>query len=195
MESLETNIVVLDRFYGDTLERLGICRYFFNKTRIDADRFILKYAETIEIFIVGSNPSNKSPGLHAFDKSTKSRKTIDKWFEDYCDFKYHLSFSNVFNRKTQNNVQPTKKHIDDYIYTKRALFKGLSKDKCIVAVGKTAQYALDQMGVEHFKMPHPSGLNRFWNDPEASEAKIKEMMEYIKQANETKKRVRKAFLC
>lgn len=49
----------------------------------------------------------------------------------------------------------------------------------IVALGKTAERALQMLGIEHFAMPHPSGLNRKLNDPEYVAEKINGLREYL----------------
>ena len=59
-------------------------------------------------------------------------------------------------------------------------FENISKLRKIITVGKTAHEALELAGVDHFEMPHPSGLCRFWNDKEAAAAKIQEMLEWLK---------------
>jgi hypothetical protein len=43
---------------------------------------------------------------------------------------------------------------------------------------------LKLLNIDHFEIPHPSGLCRFWNDKTVSEAKIKEMLEWVNISND-----------
>ena len=54
--------------------------------------------------------------------------------------------------------------------------KGYEK---IIALGNTASKALDIAGVKHFKMPHPSGRNFFWNCPRRTEQKVLQLTEFV----------------
>lgn len=43
--------------------------------------------------------------------------------------------------------------------------RACTRDQTVVALGRFASDALTRIGVEHFVLPHPSGLNRQLNDP------------------------------
>lgn len=49
----------------------------------------------------------------------------------------------------------------------------------VVALGNSVSSVLSRLGVEHFKMPHPSGRNRLLNDPVFEMMKLCECREYI----------------
>lgn len=49
----------------------------------------------------------------------------------------------------------------------------------IVALGLEASKRLNRFGIEHFTLPHPSGLNRKINDPEAIQNALSDCQEYI----------------
>lgn len=144
---------------------------FIGETSVFCERYSKK-----GVVLVGSNPSSKSPDDSAFHINTKSRKFVDKWFDDsWC-----VAYDNLVNFKTEDNKQLSVSQIkkslcdiestmDNYIIT------GYK----IVACGKTAALGLEMAGVEFFEMPHPSGLCRFWNDKEAGEAKVEEMKTWI----------------
>lgn len=140
---------------------------------------LLKYNDKFctRVVLVGSNPSQKSPDNTPFHPSTKSRQFVDKWFEDIP--KITVMYRNLVDEKTKNNKQLRKSDIDieDINYKFETFIKQNSK---IIACGKVAAMGLTMAGIEHFEMPHPSGLCRFWNDKEAGEAKVKEMLEWIK---------------
>jgi hypothetical protein len=129
----------------------------------------------IPVCIVGSNPSRQSPDCSAFHPDTKSRKVVDSWFEGQNVF---LSYINIIPEKTEGNRQLTKKDMKPHLET---LEDKLRYEKNIVACGRIASMGLNMAGIDHFNMPHPSGLNRFWNDKEAGEKKIKEMLSWIRR--------------
>lgn len=147
----------------------------------DSEVFVREYGTEFDgkVVIVGSNPSRASWSLQAFEKGTKSRSTIDRWFEG--EGKYHVVFMNVANFKKDDNKSLTKAEIQQNLPSISLHFKHMIRHGFkIVAVGKTAQTALDIADIPHFKMWHPSGLCRLWNDKKAGEAKIKEMFEWLK---------------
>lgn len=126
------------------------------------------------ILIVGSNPSQSSPDNSAFNKSTKSYKTIMSWFSDLNNIE--LNFANLVDEKTDNNKQLSKSKIRQNI---DSIIQKTNGYNTIIACGKVASMGLHMAEVDHFEMPHPSGLNRFWNSKEQSDLKIKEMLKYI----------------
>jgi len=48
----------------------------------------------------------------------------------------------------------------------------------VIALGNIASEALTKIGVKHFKLPHPSGLNRKLNDKNYINKVLKECKEY-----------------
>lgn len=130
-----------------------------------------------KVLIVGSNPSQKSPDLSAFHESTKSRKTIDGWFGDDG---WYVAYDNLVDFQTENNKPLSKAELDanmSWIEENMRQWKRLGYK--IVACGKGASRGLKLAKVEHFEMPHPSGLCRFWNNKEKAQAKIEEMKAWI----------------
>ena len=128
-----------------------------------------------QLTIVGSNPSSASPDCTPFHPATKSRQFIDKLFKDSG---YELTYINLVDYKTDGNKPLSNKIIKLELANIKQKFHGI-RDTKIIALGKTASYGLDLAGLEHFALPHPSGLCRFWNDRAASEARIKEMFEWM----------------
>ncbi len=128
-----------------------------------------------EIILVGSNPSEASPDNSAFHPCTKSRKFIDRIFAGSC---YSVSYMNLIDHKTDNNKPISKSEIKQNLDQIKDKFE-LKTSAKIVALGKTASDGLRLAGIEHFALPHPSGLCRFWNDPAAAEVKIREMFIWI----------------
>lgn len=58
----------------------------------------------------------------------------------------------------------------------------------VIALGNVASSSLHKIGIEHFKMPHPSGRNRLLNDREYELAMIERCREYIRGEENTDKR-------
>ena len=104
-----------------------------------------------KILIIASNPS----------KSSRGRKSST--FNNLCNWINIpiFSFTNVSCINTPNN-RPLKK--SEY-QLKRLCTECQNYDK-ILALGNTASDALNRLNIDHFKLPHPSGLNRKLNDKE-----------------------------
>lgn len=49
----------------------------------------------------------------------------------------------------------------------------------VIALGGFPSRALNKLGIDHFVMPHPSGLNRKLNDPAYEKQALEECSEYI----------------
>jgi len=49
----------------------------------------------------------------------------------------------------------------------------------VVALGNLASIALNRIGIEHFKMPHPSPLNRLLNDRSYEQSMLYELRSYV----------------
>ena len=129
----------------------------------------------IKILLVGSNPSNSSPDDSPFHPSTKSRKFIDRIF---YGLDVELHYSNLFDYKTQNNKSISKKELKLNVEEIKQKFNNFSNMK-IIALGRTSSDGLKLANIDHFHLPHPSGLCRFWNDRASAEVKMREMFTWI----------------
>lgn len=139
-----------------------------------AREFCEKYSMK-RVLLVGSNPGQASPDNTAFHPATKSRQFVDRWLDD----SWHVVYDNLVNFKTAKNKQLSKSQIKENIeHIKHNIGAYRRMGYPIVACGKIASMGLTMAEIDHFEMPHPSGLCRFWNDKEAGEAKIKEMKEW-----------------
>ena len=127
---------------------------------------------TKKVMIVGSNPSTKSSNLSAFDTSTKSGRTVDEWLSPLGKYISEIIALNVYDRPTENNRSLTQKEIKAGCKTVER-WVDYHKPDVVVAFGKTASKALTLLGIEHYEMPHPSGLNRQLNDPNHIVEKLK----------------------
>ena len=90
-----------------------------------------------------------------------SLKTLNKWIE-----KEHYSFTNVCI--TRGKVIPDLSR----------LCTELRNYDRIVALGNVASNALNKIGLKHFKMPHPSGLNRQLNNKEFMNDRLNKLSTY-----------------
>jgi uracil-DNA glycosylase len=141
----------------------------------------------MKILFVGSNPSNASGTLDAFDALTKSARTVRGWLNIFDDSERALlfwDFTNVARIKKEGNKPLTAKEIDDNLFELQCSVDAYRPDK-IVALGKTAAKALTLLRLPFYEMPHPSGLNRQLNDPEFVARKLKDLKEYILQVEES----------
>ena len=158
-----------------TLQKLKVLKSWDWLSNID---FTYKYGSPI-VIIVGSNPSNASPNNSAFHHSTKSRKTVDSWFSNLST-SYCLKYTNLTDEKTKDNIRLKIEIAIALPNVKSRIETIRDKNKVkIIAVGNLASEGLNAIDVDHFAMPHPSDLNRFWNNKIAGEAKIKEMLDWI----------------
>ena len=57
----------------------------------------------------------------------------------------------------------------------------INEEDQIVALGKEASIILDEEIIPHFRIPHPSGLNRSLNDPKLVNKFLKECKAYVLQ--------------
>lgn len=160
---------------GEILRDLGIT----NKINMLNAGEYSKRQNIKKIVLVGSNPSQKSPNNSAFHPSTKSRQFVDGWFKGECGI--DVDYMNLIDKKTKKNKQLSKSEIKAELDKIKSRFNSvLSVGFKIVACGKVAAMGLTMADIPHFEMPHPSGLCRFWNDKEAGEQKVKEMLEWIR---------------
>lgn len=161
----------------DLAKRVGNSMFGDRLSISTAVAFSKKYTKK-SVVLVGSNPSGKSPDCSAFHPDTKSRQFVDKWF----DKSWHIMYDNLVDFKTENNRQLSTAQIKKNL---KWIVKNMEEYNRlgwkIVACGKIAAKGLTMAKVEHFEMPHPSGLCRFWNDKEAGEAKVEEMKEWVLQ--------------
>lgn len=132
------------------------------------------------VVFVGSNPSQKGQTNTPWWHNVKSTKILLNWIEeiDATDL-YDAAFLNVSNEITPNNRPLTKIEVMKSLaglHYRLACADGTK----VVALGKTAEFALTLLGVDHYAMPHPSGLNRQLNDKAFVAEKIKGLSDYLR---------------
>lgn len=115
----------------------------------------------MKILVIGLNPSkrgSKSPTL----------KTLKIWL-DYLDIKY-ISLTNIYGGYGKFSLKDVQ---TDQV-------KEVSKDyNKILALGSKVSNVLDLMGINHFNLPHPSGLNRQLNNSNYIHERLEACKNYL----------------
>lgn len=101
----------------------------------------------MNILVLGLNPSAA--------KKLKKNSTFDrlnKWMDHLGVVNY--SFMNVIPEVGAPDIKKVTFHMTPFI----------ERYDGILALGNTVSLVLTNLGIEHFKMPHPSPRNRLLND-------------------------------
>ena len=91
-----------------------------------------------------------------------------------------MAFINICDQKTSDNKQLSRKQIRNHLPEFSKRLEGLTGDR-VIALGKSAEWALKELNIEHFAMWHPSRSCREWNDKDKAAQKIKDMFIYIQK--------------
>jgi hypothetical protein len=115
------------------------------------------------VLIVGINPSSADS-----KKTCASIKRLCRWTEE-MGIK-HFSFTNCV-------PFPGKYTVSDIDYE---FLSGCTESyNKVLALGGFPSKALSKLGINHFTLPHPSGLNRKLNDREYEKHILEKCIEYI----------------
>ena len=117
-----------------------------------------------KVIYVGSAPGNHPP-----DKSP-TIKRITKW-SDQAGLE-EWTWTNLVDFKS-----PKLKLKEVDFDTKR--IEGYK----VIALGNVVAKYFEIRKIEHLKVPHPSGLNRMWNDPELEPKVIEEIRGFTNSKN------------
>jgi uracil-DNA glycosylase len=122
-----------------------------------------------KVIVIGQNPADRNSRKKDFSFNNASALgRLNNWM-DKVGVKFY-SFSNAVS--TPGKV--TKDMID---YDRLVqLCKGY---KNVLALGEFPSKALDKININHFKLPHPSGLNRQINDHAFIEKRLTECKDYL----------------
>ena len=135
-----------------------------------------------KIVFIGSNPSQRSASIVPFYYDTKSMTVLNKWMEQmHAGGSVRLEsvhFLNVSNAPTPGNRPLTVGEITNALIGLEGRISAVNPDK-IITLGKTAEKALTLLRMQHYAMPHPSGLNRLLNDKEYVTEKINGLRDYL----------------
>ena len=119
------------------------------------------------ILVIGLNPSNR-PTLGNRHTKNSTFDRLHRWMDD-LGVEY-FSFMNVNDRQGRTTMKDV-----DFDLIAEASYKY----NRIVCLGGFASCVLDRMGIQHFRMPHPSPLNRQLNDREYERTMIDECRRYL----------------
>lgn len=118
------------------------------------------------ILFVASNPSRLNTNPLVPMVGSKSYKTFKKW-ADYLSPESSWMVMNVSNKVTEDNGLLKR---SDYELELINVVLEMGHVTKVVALGNTAADALELLGVEYYKPPHPSPRNRFLNNKVQVEA-------------------------
>lgn len=123
------------------------------------------------VFFVGDKPSKKNLDPNTPFVGTKSYKTLLNWIGDL-----DVNVTDV--------VLANKKHISKHMsgaieVELPSLYTVMEVGDPVIALGESAGKYLDKLKIHHFKMPHPSGLNRKLNDKKWLKKQLNKCREYI----------------
>lgn len=111
----------------------------------------------VKIIFVGTSPGNHPP-----DKSP-TIKRITKWAEAAGVVQW--TWTNLVEYKAPKLKL---KEIEGDVLIRVSGYK-------VIAMGNMVSEYFTNKGIHHLKVPHPSGLNRMWNDPELEPKVIEEI--------------------
>lgn len=116
----------------------------------------------MRVLFVGSNPSIKNDDPNIPFKGTRSETILKKWIETMALTDYQIV--NVLDEATPGNRALTRGEIKRAIKSFAKKLEALEYDR-VVALGNSASVALKILNVNHYKLPHPSPVNRLLNSP------------------------------
>lgn len=133
----------------------------------------------VRAILVGTNASRAAENPEeAFSLDTVSGKRLH---EIVSGIEAELFYTNVYNSSTQNNKPLTTKQVYDSL---PELYNKIKEYDKVIAVGRTADRALTLLNIPHITIPHPSGINRFWNNQDSMPT-VKEMIrKYLEDKHE-----------
>lgn len=117
-------------------------------------------SHTRKVIFVGDKPSKKNTDSEVAFIGTQSYKRLLEWI-DFLDIEDYTMI---------NRVSP--------LFVQKVLhYKNEGWD--VVALGREAHIALQNIGVGHCALPHPSGRNRWLNDKESVRKCLETCKAYI----------------
>lgn len=101
-------------------------------------------------------------------KRNATFKRLEAWMDE-LEVK-HFSFINVFGEPHVPMLSKVKG---------KPLVEATTGYKNVLALGEFVSLALNRLNVEHFKLPHPSPLNRALNDKEYEKQVLEQCKDYL----------------
>lgn len=119
------------------------------------------------VIVVGMNPS-KADEVYTSLKKNSTHDRLRNWMSHLQV--EHFSFVNAVQTAGVCKLCDV-----DLKYLHEAT---CNYDK-VIALGNFVSYSLDRIGVDHFRMPHPSPRNRLLNDSDLETRYLRECKEYL----------------
>lgn len=120
----------------------------------------------MKVLVIGMNPSTK-PTLKG--KPNATFKKLESWMSQVGV--QHFSFCNTFDTPCEAKFDKVDKW--------RLIELSTHSDK-VIALGGFVSMTLNKLGIDHFKMPHPSPRNRLLNDKDYEKNMIKQCRKFLK---------------
>lgn len=117
----------------------------------------------MKILVVGMNPS-----LSAKKNKNSALSRLDSWMSSIGISSF------TFTNTVLEPGKVTRKMVDEA----RIKLMASSHDK-VIALGLFSSSVLSDLDIPHFKLPHPSGLNRQLNDKSFIDLELKSCLEYV----------------
>lgn len=121
------------------------------------------------IFFIGDKPSKKNKDPRVAFVGTPSYKTLLSWIAQMDVDIHEVILANKDDIRAME--------VDAWFTAPRAGLIGPHHK--VVALGDAASKHLDSIGLKHFKLPHPSGLNRKLNDKKYVDQVLGECYRYL----------------
>lgn len=118
----------------------------------------------MSVLVLGLNPSKKL-------SKSGSMKVLKNWLTE-LELQY-VSFDNIYPHYGQFSLKDVQ---HEYL---REICNAPSK---IISLGAKTHYILSIMGINHFSLPHPSGLNRQLNNLGFIQSKLDECKKYLRES-------------
>lgn len=129
----------------------------------------------MKVLLVGQNPSRHNLDPKVAFKGSKSFKVIEDWVQEMSLIESAYMIVNAFPKVNQTYK---KKDIELAVDRINHYMKIVKPNK-VVALGRMAAKVLKKANIDHFELPHPSGLNRKLNDVEWLQEELNKAREYI----------------
>lgn len=123
------------------------------------------------VVFVGDKPSSKNADPRVPFVGTKSYSRLLEWID-----KMGIDISCIALANKDDFFIATQKMV---VFETKTMKYRLCKNDKVVALGLAASKSLDSLGVGHFTLPHPSGLNRQLNNNKFVEQKLQECMRWL----------------
>jgi len=133
----------------------------------------------MKIIFVGCNPSPKNADSRVPFVGTRSGSIFFRWTEELGLSRDQYEIINVSSKVTKSSAQVKKSDISLEQVAKAILLLSGKKTK-IITLGTMAAWALEQLKIDHFSLPHPSGLNRKLNDKNFAKEQLRLCKKYLR---------------